>query len=127
MGQLLEGLVGRELARTESSGESVHGLINYLKSQFRFQMDPYDAWYIYEGHEYKTSYQELMQLKQARNALIHDAGRISDRFKREYPDVPTRYGLIVVTDSFLLRGILLLSSLAFKIAETIEEKEFSAT
>jgi hypothetical protein len=127
MEQLFEGLVARELDRTESSGESVHGLINYLKSRFRFKTDPYDAWYIFEGHEYKTSFQELMQLKQTRNALIHDAGRISDPFKREYPDVPTRDGLIAVSDSFLIRGILLLSSLAFKIAETIEEKEYRAT
>jgi hypothetical protein len=127
MEQLLERLVARELDRTESSGESVHGLINYLKSQFRFQTDPYDAWYIYKGHEYKTSFQELMQLKQTRNALMHDAGRVSDRFKREYPDVPTRDGVIVVSDSFLLRGILLLTSLAFNIANAIEEKEYRAT
>jgi hypothetical protein len=43
MEQLLEPLVARELDRTESSGESVHGLINYLKSRFRFKTDPYDA------------------------------------------------------------------------------------
>jgi hypothetical protein len=58
---------------------------------------------------------------------MHDAGRVSDRFKREYPDVPTRDGIIVVSDRFLLRGILFLASLAFNIANTIENKEYRAT
>ena len=122
--QLLERLVARELEGTESSGESVHGLINYLKSQFRFEADPYKAWYIFKGQRHQTSFMELKQLKEARNALVHDAGRVSDRLIREYPDVPTRDGIVVVNDSFLLRSTLLLDSLAFNIASAIEDKKY---
>ena len=122
--QLLERLVARELEKTESSGESVHGLILYLKSQFRFETDPYKAWYVFKGQRYQTSFQELRQLKEARNGLVHDAGRVSGHFIREYPDVPTRDGLIVVSDSFLLRSTLLLDSLAFNIANVIENKKY---
>jgi hypothetical protein len=66
----------------------------------------------------------LKQLKEARNALVHDAGRVSGYFIREYPDVPTRDGIIVVSDSFVLRSTLLLDSLAFNIANAIENKKY---
>jgi hypothetical protein len=122
---ILEQLVIRELDKSESGGESVHGLINYLKSQFRFKQDPYKTGYVFKGQYHETSYGDLKQLKDMRNALVHDAGRVSASFLQTYPNVPVRDGVILVDDAIWLQSILLLESIAFNIAEAIEHERYT--
>jgi hypothetical protein len=64
-------LIDAEVTRLRSSSESIHGLINFLKSEFRFKRDPYTAWYVIKGERRTASYGKLMDVKDRRNALIH--------------------------------------------------------
>ena len=121
----LEAGKEHKLDKSESGGESVHGLINYLKSQFRFKQDPYKTWYVFKGQYHETSYGDLKQLKDMRNALVHDAGRVSASFLQTYPNVPVRDGVILVDNAIWLRSILLLESIACNIAEAIEHKRYT--
>jgi hypothetical protein len=41
---LRDSLIRREIERQQAHGESVHGLINFLKSEFLFDRDPYEVW-----------------------------------------------------------------------------------
>jgi hypothetical protein len=122
---ILERLIIRELDKSESEGESVHGLINYLKSQFCFKQDPYKTWYVFKGQSHQTSYVDLKRLKDMRNALIHGGGQVSASFLQAYPDVPVRDGFIIVDDATLLQSILLLESLAFNITDAIEREQYT--
>src|SRR4030043_412274 len=73
-------LIEREIERLKSGAESVHGLIKFLKQEFHFQNDPYEAWYVLGGQFMVASYSSLMQVKEARNALLHTGGRVRRTF-----------------------------------------------
>jgi hypothetical protein len=121
---LRESLATREIERQEHGGESVHGLLNLLKSQFKFNSDPYAAWYVLNGTRTSTSYKELLEFKDTRNVLVHDAGRASTEFQGTYPGVPVRDGVVVIEDEFYLRARLALRSIAFHVAGTICSGEY---
>jgi hypothetical protein len=123
---LRENLANREIERQEYSGESVHGLLNLLKSQFRFKSDPYEAWYVFQGERKRTSYNDLVELKDARNALVHDAGRVPPDFLKTHSAVPVRNGAVVVEDEFYLRASLALRSVAYSVTQTITAGEYAA-
>jgi hypothetical protein len=81
-------LVERAIEHEESEGQSVHGLINLLKSRFRFEEDPYSAWYVFDGKKQATTHTELMMVKDTRNALLHDAGEPGPELFIKYPNLP---------------------------------------
>ena len=121
---LRDNLANREIERQEHGGESIHGLLNLLKSQFKFKTDPYDAWYVLRGVRKRTSYSELMEFKDTRNVLAHDAGRASIDFQKAYPSVPLRNGVVVVEDEFYLRVSLALRSVSYLVADSISSGKY---
>lgn len=74
VGDLLNGLIEVEFERMEAGGESVHGLINFLKKGLTFKRDSYKTWYVLKGCKQFTQYNDLVELKEVRNALLHDGG-----------------------------------------------------
>ena len=52
-------LVERQIEQSESEGQSIHGLINLLKSSFAFHDDPYEAWYVLHGQRYETDWAQI--------------------------------------------------------------------
>jgi hypothetical protein len=124
--QLRESLVQREIERSEDGGQSVHGLINFLKAEFGFKNDPYKGWYVHKGKRYETAYSDLHQLKEARNALVHQSGDVTPLFAQENPSVPIRKKVVVIDDEFYLRSVLLLHTVAYRIASSIDEEEYQA-
>lgn len=123
---LRDSLIQREIERMQAGGESVHGLINFLKSEFRFKRDPYEAWYVLNGQRYTTHYNDLIELKEVRNALIHDGGTPPESFFVTHPAVPKRGNAIVIDEEYCLKAKLILSSIAFSIAESIDEGMYDA-
>lgn len=121
---LRESLTDREIERQQADGASVHGLINFLKSAFNFERDPYEAWYVLEGERRETHYLDLMELKDVRNALLHDGGTASESFFEEYPEVRRRKNDIVVDADYYLRSSLILDSIAYGIAESIDRERY---
>jgi hypothetical protein len=126
IGTLRDNLVNRVIERREYGGESIHGLLNLLKSQFKFKSDPYEAWYVLRGERRNTSYNALVELKDTRNILVHDAGRVPPEFLKAHPAVPIRNGAIVVDREFYLRATLTLRSIAFSVAHTISAGDYTA-
>lgn len=121
---LRASLVERAIEREESEGRSVHGLINLLKSEFRFEDDPYSSWYVLNGERQKTTYTELMMVKDTRNALLHDAGQPNSELFAKYPVVPSRDGNIAITQDFYKRCSLTLDSISYKIANIVEKGRY---
>jgi hypothetical protein len=122
---LRDNLANREIERQEHGGESVHGLLNLLKSQFNFKSDPYSAWYVLNGKRKRSTYKELLELKDIRNLLVHDAGRASSEFQNSYPAIPVRNGVVVIDDQFSLRASLVLRSIAYLVAKIISSGQYS--
>jgi hypothetical protein len=75
---LREELISREIEALRGAGQSVHGMINFLKSELRFTADPYQAWYRWEGDPRKATYEAVMNFKDLRNALVHEGQAPSD-------------------------------------------------
>lgn len=78
--ELREKMVQREIDRRQEEGQSVQGLMNFLKDEFRFQRDPYREPYICSGQQSTTHYNDLAEIKDVRNALIHDGGFVQPEF-----------------------------------------------
>jgi hypothetical protein len=112
---LRDRIVQREIERLQSGGASVHGLINFLKDEFHFEDDPYQAWYVLNGEHKTTHYNDLIELKDVRNALIHDAGRPASSFFEKYPSIQRRSNSIIITIDYYHKAVMILSSIAFLI------------
>ncbi|MBB5353963.1 hypothetical protein HNR46_004234 [Haloferula luteola] len=123
---LQHALVEREIEHGESEGQSVHGLINLLKSAFDFKVDPYSSWYVIRGEKHQTDYNTLLEVKEIRNCLVHDGGRVTSDFVDAFPNVPLCEGEIVIDDTYHLKTSLVLRAIAFRIAETIVRGNYKA-
>lgn len=117
-------LIEREIERLQSGAESVHGLIKFLKQEFHFQNDPYEAWYVLGGQFKVASYGSLMQVKGARNALLHTGGRVGRAFIVANQLVPVRRGFVIINEEFFLRAKLILKSIAHSIAHSISTRTY---
>ena len=122
---LRSALVERAIEHEESEDRSVHGLINLLKSRFRFEGDPYSSWYVLRGKRQVITYTELMMVKDTRNALLHDAGEPLPELFVRYPDIPSRDGRITVTHDFYQRCALVLNSVAANLNYMIEKGKYT--
>jgi hypothetical protein len=118
-------IIQKEIERIQEGGQSVHGLINFLKSEFSFKKDPYTNWYVFKGKHLNTHYDNLVEFKEVRNALIHDGGTPSKEFFKKYKNVPKYNDEIIITDDYYIRAMLILKTIAFSIAESIDKKEYN--
>lgn len=72
MKQFQDNLIEHELAAIQAEQGSVHGAIRYLKDNFSFSADPYEAPYTHNREERRTSYAQLRHLRDLRNTIIHE-------------------------------------------------------
>jgi len=124
--ELRERMVQREIDRRQEEGQSVHGLINFLKDEFRFARDPYVETYILLGNRATTHYNDLAEIKDVRNALMHDGGAVSASFFTKWPRVPQAAGEILITDEYYLMALLVLRAVGFGIADSIARNQYAA-
>jgi hypothetical protein len=112
-------LVDIELESMRAGGRSVHGIINFLKDEFRFSNDPYQAWYRFNGEMRTASYQALMSVKRKRNALVHESNLDLDESQsRDENQVHE------ITEGDYDEARLILRSIAFSIAESAATGEY---
>jgi hypothetical protein len=69
---------------------------------------------------------DLVELKDVRNALLHDGGTPSESFFEKYPTVKRRGNDIVIDEEYYLRSGLILDSITFGIADSIDKGEYDA-
>jgi hypothetical protein len=122
---LAERIVQREIERQQSDGQSVHGMINFLKNEFRFADDPYCAPYLFRGVRTKTHFNDLMELKEVRNSLIHDGGIPLESLFHTWPSIPQKNGRVLVSKEYDERALLILRSVAGKIAGSIARGKYT--
>jgi hypothetical protein len=106
-------LIEIEVQRLRAGGRSVHGLINFLKSAFRFDADPYEAWYVLIGERRQASYQTLMGIKERRNGLVH-GGPSHGEGSAEKPATENEY----------LDSGLALQAIAYSIARSVQSGRY---
>ncbi len=121
---LQEALVEREIDHSEAEGQSVHGLINLLKNSFKFETDPYQAWYVIRGKRHTTDYNTLLEVKDVRNALLHNDGQVNGDFMQQFPNVPYRNGELIIDDTYYLKANLVLRSIAYRIADAVTSEKY---
>ena len=124
---LQTALVERQIEQSEAEGQSIHGLINLLKSSFAFHDDPYEAWYVLRGQRHETDYNTLLEIKEVRNALVHDGGYACEEFFDRFPNVPHRDNQIVIDDAYNTKTALVFGSVAYKIANSVVQREYHAS
>ena len=123
---LLARIVDREIADQQSSNESILGLIKYLKSEFKLSRDPFEAWYVIRGERRVVNYNDLSEMRDVRNSLVHEAGRVSLDFQVDHPAVDVRDGHIVVDEERYMSTVLALRSIAYQITRTIVQDSLSS-
>ena len=114
--ELRQALIDLEVQRLRAGGRSVHGLINFLKSAFKFEHDPYKAWYVIKGRRREVGYERLVEVKDRRNALVHESERT------DYRGV----GAAPVTDDEYSEMELILRSVAYSIAADTCHENYQA-
>jgi hypothetical protein len=124
--ELRERMVQREIERRQAEGQSVHGLINFLKDEFRFERDPYCEPYLFRGKRLTTHYNDITEIKDVRNALIHDGGLVPISFFEGRPRIPHDSGKILISDDYYLTVVLILRSISLGIAESISRDQYVA-
>jgi len=117
-------IIENEIAKQEGDNKSVHGIINFLKAKLKFKKDPYSGWYKLKGEHMLTCYNDLIELKDVRNSLMHDAGFANSSFFIDYPNVTNNNGEIIINSDYYLKSKLILRSIAFNIASLIVKKEY---
>jgi len=118
-------LVEPQIEQSAAEGQSVHGLINLLKSSFAFHDDPYEAWYVLRGQRYETDYNTLLEeIKEVRNTLVHEGGYACKGFFERFPNVPHRDNQIVIDDTYNTKTALVFGSVAYKIAHSVVQRKY---
>lgn len=119
---LTDHLVQLELESMRSGGKSVHGIINFLKDEFRFDSNPYKASYRFEGERRTASYSALMDLKHRRNALVHESDLDAlETANKSGADIKE------ISENDYSEARLILRSIAFSIASSVARGEFRPT
>jgi hypothetical protein len=118
-------IIENEIAKQEGDGKSIHGIINFIKSKLSFEEDPYKCWYQLKGKTMYTSYQSLIELKDVRNSLMHDAGFPNKDFFTTYSKVSKkRNGEIVINQDYYLKAVLSMKSIAYNLAESVAHNKY---
>lgn len=117
-------LVETEIEKHQKDGESITGLINFLKSEFKFKNDPYNAWYVLKGDRKNASFNRITEIKDVRNALMHNAGKDVDSLIVEYPHLQREDGNLIINDDYYHETALLMKSVAFSIAKDVVSKNY---
>ena len=116
---LRESIVNLEIEKHKKDGASISGLINFLKSEFTFEEDPYKAWYVIEGDMRAASFAKVTEIKDVRNSLIHDAGKNVEDLLAIYPSLIAKEGGLIVSNAYYAECVYVLRSIAFSIAKSI--------
>jgi hypothetical protein len=103
-------LVDLEVEKLRAGGRSIHGMINFLKSAFRFKNDPYEAWYVINGTRHTATYNDLLAIKERRNVLAHEASIEQGSGEQVRQDM---------TEDEYGRTILALRSVAYSISRSV--------
>lgn len=111
---LRQELVELEIQKLRAGGQSAHGLINFLKSAFKFRDDPYEAWYVRNGERHETSYELLLGIKDRRNILTHEFDSTLDQVRQVYS----------VSEDDYREAELALRSVAYSIARSVYYKRY---
>jgi hypothetical protein len=74
---LREQLVAAEIAKAETGGRSISGLINLMKTVFEWPRDLYKRPYREKGQNLVTAYSDLDEIREVRNVLAHQRSRAS--------------------------------------------------
>lgn len=77
MKKFQDSLIEHELATIQAEQGSIHGAIRYLKDNFSFVVDPYEAPCTHDNEERRTSYGKLKRLKDLRNTLVHEGDQVA--------------------------------------------------
>jgi hypothetical protein len=115
---LTDHLVDVELESMRSGGKSVHRIIEFVRDEFHFAKNPFEAEYRFKGERRTASYAALMDVKHKRNALVHesnlDAIEAANKGRRSAE----------VSEDDYTEGRLILRSIAFSIAECVATNKY---
>jgi len=118
---LIQNILALEIARTEAGGEGIHGLINLLKSTFRWENDLYSHGYKEHGVKLMTTYSDLLEIKEVRNVLIHNSTLKGDAIYNKSERLAVDSNRIAIDENYVEWAELVLSAIAYGIAEEISK------
>lgn len=124
--KLKSSLIEMEIDKHQKDGESITGLINFLKSEFTFENDPYKAWYVLNGEQKNASFNRITEIKDVRNALMHNAGKDVDTLIKEYPHLQTDQNSLIINNDYYYETVLIMKSVAFSIAKDVVLRKYQS-
>jgi len=119
-------LVNTEIEKHKRDGESISGLINFLKSEFKFHEDPYTAWYVINGQKKETSILKINEIRDVRNSLVHDSGKDFKTLIGMYPHLSTNEEKLAISEDYYVECSYVLRGIAFFISLMIYCKKYKS-
>jgi hypothetical protein len=111
---LQDALIQKEIDLLRAGGQSVQGLINFLKREFCLEKDPYAVTYIFAGQRLENGFADLLEVKDLRNVIAHNGAAESP--------IPDDEDL----DAMYLRSRLLMRSIAYSISRSVSDEKYVA-
>jgi hypothetical protein len=71
-------------------------------------------------------YNTLLEIKEVRNALLHEGGHVSPDFFERFPKVPQRDNLIIIDQTYGRKADLVFLGMAYKIADSVVHQRYHA-
>lgn len=115
---ILNSIIG---LASQGNNDSVSKTIQFIRDCFiEKSKDPYVLWYVYEGERYQTSYVDIDNIRNIRNALVHKNGNMSKGLIDN--SLLTEQGdTIIVSEKFLEREFLILETVGYNLYECIKD------
>jgi hypothetical protein len=117
-----EALIAKEIANIEASGNGVHGIINSLKTLFKWNDDLYKNFYREKRKNHQTGYVDLAEIKAVRNALTHQIAAKDEDYKKS-SRLKFKDSRIAMDREYLDWADLVLTAIAHGISEQIMKEK----
>lgn len=114
---ILSSIIGLAL---QGNKDSVSKTIQFIRDCFiEKSKDPYVLWYVYEGERYQTSYVDIDNIRNIRNALVHENGNMSKGLIDN--SLLTEQGdTVIISEKLLEREFLILETIGYNLYQCIK-------
>ena len=105
----------------QGNKDSISKTIQFIRDCFvEKSKDPYVMWYVYKGERYQTSYVDIDNIRNIRNALVHENGKMSDRLA-DNSLITEQSDTVIISEELLEREFLILETIGYSLYYCIKD------
>lgn len=106
---------------TQGNKDSISKTIQFIRDCFiEKSKDPYVLWYVYKGERYQTSYLDMDNIRNIRNALVHENGKMSEGLV-DNSLITEQSDTVIISEELLEREFLILETIGYSLYHCIKD------